>query len=56
MTARYAEIIATEGVEAAVREHLPLARGVNCWDGHCTYEGVAEGVGVEYTPLAKLLG
>ncbi len=56
VTARYAEMIATEGVEAAVRAHLPLARGVNCWDGHCTYEGVAEGVSVEYTPLAKLLG
>ncbi len=56
VTARYAELIATEGVEKALREHPPLARGVNCWDGYCTYEGVAEGVGVPYTPLAKLLG
>jgi alanine dehydrogenase len=55
VTVRYAEIIAREGVENAVRLHGPLAKGVNCWDGHCTYQGVAEGVGVEYTPLAKLV-
>lgn len=55
VTARYAERIANVGVEPAVRESAPLAKGVNCWDGYCTYEGVAEGVGVEYTPLDKLL-
>jgi alanine dehydrogenase len=55
VTARYAEIIASEGVENAVRKHAPLAKGVNVWDGHCVYEGVAEGVGVEYTPLGKLV-
>lgn len=55
VTARYAEMIASNGVENAIRLSAPLARGVNCWDGHCTYEGVAEGVGVPYTPLSKLL-
>lgn len=56
VTARYAESIASLGVEAAVRASAPLARGVNCWDGHCTYEGVADGVGVPYVPLDRLLG
>ena len=56
VTLRYAEMIASQGVETAVRSSAPLAKGVNCWDGYCTYKGVAEGVGVDYTPLDKLLG
>jgi alanine dehydrogenase len=55
VTVKYAEAIAREGIVDAVKKHGPLAKGVNCWDGHCTYQGVAEGVGVEYTPLGKLL-
>ncbi len=56
VTLKYAEMIANMGVEAAVRSNAPLALGVNVWDGSCTYEAVAEGVGMEYTPLAHLLG
>ncbi len=56
VTLRYAEQIARLGVERAVRESEPLAKGVNCWDGACVYEGVAQGVNVEYTPLSKVLG
>ncbi|MEC7525077.1 MAG: alanine dehydrogenase [Myxococcota bacterium] len=56
VTARYALKIANEGVEAAVRSDAPLAKGVNTWDGACTYEAVANDVGVEYTPLASVLG
>lgn len=55
VTTLYAERIADEGIEAAVRRYPPLAKGVNCWDGACTYEGVANGVGVPYTPLAAAL-
>lgn len=55
VTARYAEAIANKGVERAIRESPALALGVNCWDGFCTYEGVAEGVGVPYTPLDQIL-
>ena len=47
--------IANEGVEAAVRGSIHLARGVNTWDGACTVEGVAAAVGVEYTALDSLL-
>ena len=55
VTARYALKIANEGVEAAVRSDAPLAKGVNTWDGACTYEAVASDVEVEYTPLASVL-
>lgn len=55
VTLRYARLIANLGVEAAVAESKPLALGVNCWDGACTYEAVAQGVGAEYTPLSSLI-
>jgi alanine dehydrogenase len=55
VTIRYAEMIASRGVEAAVKSSPALALGVNCWDGACTYQAVAEGVGVEYTPLERAL-
>ncbi|MCA9581880.1 MAG: alanine dehydrogenase, partial [Myxococcales bacterium] len=44
VTLRYAEMIANQGVVAAVKSSRPLSLGVNCWDGACTYQGVAEGV------------
>jgi alanine dehydrogenase len=55
VTLRYAEQIASLGVERAVRESSALALGVNCWDGACTYRAVAESVNVEYTPLDTLV-
>jgi alanine dehydrogenase len=55
-TLRYCQLIADRGVVEAVRGSKPLSLGVNCWDGACTYEGVAKGVGVDYTPLHDVLG
>ena len=55
-TLRYCQLIADKGIVAAVEGSKPLSLGVNCWDGACTYEGVAQGVGVEYTPLQKAIG
>jgi alanine dehydrogenase len=56
VTLKYAERIARLGVEAAVKADLSgLGRGVNCWDGACTYEAVAQGVGAEFTPLDRVL-
>jgi alanine dehydrogenase len=55
VTLRYAELIANQGVEKAVKGNAALALGVNVWDGACTYRAVAEGVNVEYTPLDKIL-
>jgi len=56
VTLKYAAQMAKVGVEDAVRADRALARGVNCWDGACTYEAVATGSEVPYTPLAEALG
>ncbi len=56
VTLRYALDIADKGVERAVREDAALRRGVNTWDGHCTYQAVAEGQGIVYSPIEGLLG
>jgi len=55
VTLRYAERIASLGVEKAVKSDPALALGVNVWDGAITYRAVAEGVNMEYTPLDKLV-
>lgn len=56
-TASYAARIANLGADEAVRQDLArLGKGVNCWGGACTYEAVAEGVGVKYTTLTEALG
>jgi len=52
VTALFAERICDRGLVRALAEHPDLARGVNTWDGRCTYEPVARAVGVPYTPLA----
>jgi alanine dehydrogenase len=51
VTALYAESICELGVERAVAAYPALAKGVNTWDGRCTYEPVAQAVGVPYTSL-----
>ncbi|UJR80892.1 alanine dehydrogenase [Sandaracinus amylolyticus] len=55
VTITYAERIAREGVVKAIKGSPALALGVNVWDGACVYQAVAEGVGVEYTPLDRVL-
>jgi alanine dehydrogenase len=51
VTALYAQSICDLGVERAVAAYPALAKGVNTWDGRCTYQPVAEAVGVPYAPL-----
>ncbi len=51
VTALYAERICARGVAQAVAEDPSLAKGVNTWDGRCTYEPVAKAVGVPYGAL-----
>jgi alanine dehydrogenase len=51
VTALFAERICELGLERALREHPDLAKGVNSWDGRCTYEPVARAVGVPYSPF-----
>lgn len=51
VTAQYAELICEHGVEQAIATHPELARGVNTWDGRCTYEPVARAIGVPFQSL-----
>jgi alanine dehydrogenase len=43
------------GVAAAVKSDPALAKGVNVYDGHITYKGVADAFGLAYTDLSGLL-
>jgi alanine dehydrogenase len=55
VTARVAELICGLGAEEAIRRNPAIAKGVNIWDGRCTYAPVAHATGVAYTPLDTLL-
>jgi alanine dehydrogenase len=56
VTFRFVERMAKLGVREAVREDPSLELGVNVWRGAVTCEGVAESLGLPYTPLADVLG
>jgi alanine dehydrogenase len=56
VTLKYAMDIAQKGLLPAIKSDPALALGVNCWDGACTYEAVAKGVNVPYTPLEQAIG
>jgi alanine dehydrogenase len=45
MTLNYGLMIANNGFENAVKMDKGLASGVNCYDGKCTFPGVAEAFG-----------
>jgi len=55
-TLDYALQIANKGWRKAVSENPGLAKGVNVLDGKCTYQAVAEGLNIPYTPLAEVMG
>lgn len=52
---RYIKAIADKGITEAVMDDPSLFMGVNTFDGHVTYEAVAEACGLEYRPLSVLL-
>lgn len=56
VTLPYALQLAAKGFKQAVRDDAALARGVNVYAGHVTYQAVAEAHGLDYKPLAELLG
>src|SRR6266508_287894 len=55
VTLPYALQLASSGVEAAVREDPPLAKGVNVWRGELVYEQVAEAHGFDWRPLEAVM-
>ena len=50
-TRPYAKKIADLGLAEAVKADKALARGLNTYDGHVTYEAVAKDLGYPYVPI-----
>jgi len=55
VTFPYALSIAERGLKDALARSLPLRKGVNLYEGACTYKGVSESLGLEYTPVDQVL-
>jgi alanine dehydrogenase len=55
-TLPYVLALADLGVEGAIEETPGLRPGVNVADGKVTHPAVAEGTGMEYTPVEDVLG
>ena len=54
-TLPYGLQLANKGVEAACKADKGLMLGVNCYDGKCTFAGVAEAFGMEYVDPNTLM-
>ena len=54
-TLRYGLYLADNGLEEAARNSLPIATGVNTYDGRITCRGVAEAFDRDFTPVRDLL-
>ncbi len=55
LTLPYLLRVANEGLEAAVRHDNSLRRAVNVYRGTITHQGVAESLGVSWTPISELI-
>ena len=55
-TMAYAVKLAELGIVGACKADPALAKGINTYGGHVTYEPVAQAHKLEYVPTAKLLG
>jgi alanine dehydrogenase len=54
VTVAYGAKIADLGVVKAAQTDRAIARGINTWKGHVTYQAVAHAVGLPYTALSEL--
>lgn len=54
-TLPYGLQLAAKGVEGACKADKGLMEGLNCYDGKCTYPGVAEALGLEYVAPETLM-
>lgn len=54
-TLPYGLKIASKGLEKACADDKGLLEGLNCYDGSCTYQGVAEAFGLEYVDPKSLI-
>ncbi|SIN60011.1 L-alanine dehydrogenase [Parasphingorhabdus marina DSM 22363] len=56
VTLPHALQIANKGWEAALRDDAHLAEGLNVWNGHVTYQAVADDLGYDYMPVSEIVG
>jgi alanine dehydrogenase len=54
-TRPYGRKIADLGIVEAIKQDRALARGLNTFDGHVTYEAVAKDLGYDYVPIAQAI-
>ena len=54
-TLPYALKLANLGFSKAMRSDEALRKGLNVYDGEITYQEVADSLGLEYTPIEKVL-
>jgi alanine dehydrogenase len=54
-TMTYASKIAEHGLAAAAKGDKALAKGINTYEGHVTYEPVADAHKLAYVPISTLL-
>ena len=54
-TLSYGLRLAADGVEKACAADPGLLLGLNCYDGHCTFPGVAEALNLEYVDPKTLI-
>jgi alanine dehydrogenase len=55
VTLPYAVQIASAGLEEAVKDDPPLAKGINVYRGELTYEQVAEAHALDWRPLGEVI-
>jgi alanine dehydrogenase len=55
VTLPYAVQIASAGLEEAVKDDPPLAKGINVYRGELTYEQVAEAHALGWRPLGEVI-
>ena len=53
-TTPYGVRIASKGAEKALKADPGLMKGLNTYDGHCTFDGVAQALKLKYTKPEKL--
>ena len=55
-TTHYGIMLANAGVEEICKTNNTMLTGLNTYNGKCTFKGVAEAFGIEYTEPKKALG
>jgi alanine dehydrogenase len=55
VTLPYTVEIASAGLEEAVKDDVPLSKGINVYRGELTYQQVAEAHALDWRPLSEVI-